>query len=307
MLTIKQDIIDSSLLFEAVIDDNIRKLINQVKQSGNPKAMDDLKSLFKTLEIKIDKLDPSVLRTYDLKDSDEKKIAEKLYDKAKTTECACFFLKDGVVYVCFYNNNFKTIKSKGISDVWDVKNVIIGEGWGKFTKPALFKHSDEMWVINRSKISSNKLKRERYEAKLGMWENTPKFYEKVKEQNIARYKAAIAKAKAAKGDIKKFYDKFLEVQEKYSNYLTTITPDVIFDRRNYALRKSMDSVDYYIRSLFNDITDIASTLDDIKLYGHESYLVREYNRNESCFNSDYDKVIVNFNEIEEELKRINQK
>ena len=306
MLTIKQDIIDSSLLFEAVIDDNIRKLINQVKQSGKPKAMDDLKALFKTLEIKIDKLDPSVLRTYDLKDSDEKKIAEKLYDKAKTTECACFFLKDGVVYVCFYNNNFKIIKSKDVEDNYDVKKVIIGEGWGKFTKPALFKHADEMWVINRSKISSNALKRERYEAKLGMWENTPKFYEQVKEQNLRRYKAAIAKAKAAKGDIKKFYDKFLEVQEKYSNYLTTITPEVIFNRRNCALRNAMDSADYYIRSLFNDITDIASSLDDIKSYGQESYLIREYNRNENRFNDDYDKVIQNFNEIEEALKTIKQ-
>lgn len=306
MLTIKQDIIDSSLLFEAVIDDNIRKLINQVKQSGKPKAMDDLKALFKTLEIKIDKLDPSVLRTYDLKDSDEKKIAEKLYDKAKTTECACFFLKNGVVYVCFYNNNFKIIKSKDVEDNYDARKVIIGDSWGKFTKPALFKHADEMWAINASKVSSNILKRERYDAKLGMWENTPKFYEQVKAQNLKRYKEAITKAKAAKGDIKTFYDKLVKVQEKYYNYLTTINPTVIFDRKNFELRNVMDSINYYLRILLDNINDISNVIEEIKVYGDDSYLLRDYNRKESRFNDNYDAIIKDFNKIEEILKTIKQ-
>lgn len=306
MLTIKQDIIDSSLLFEAVIDDNIRKLINQVKQSGKPKAMDDLKALFKTLEIKIDKLDPSVLRTYDLKDSDEKKIAEKLYDKAKTTECACFFLKDGVVYVCFYNNNFKIIKSKDVEDNYDVKKEIIGDSWGKFTKPALFKHADEMWVINRSKVSSNALKRERYEAKLGMWENTPKFYEQVKAQNLKRYKEAITKAKAAKGNIKTFYDKLLKAQEKYYNYLTTINPAVMFDRKSGELRNAMDSANYYLRVLFDKIEGISRVIEEIKEYGDDSYLLRDYNRKESHFNDNYNAIIEIFDKIEDILKTIKQ-
>lgn len=306
MLTIKQDIIDSSLLFEAVIDDNIRKLINQVKQSGNPKDMDDLKALFKTLEIKIDKLDPSVLRTYDLKDSDEKKIAEKLYDKAKTTEVACFFLKNGVVYVCFYNNRFKIIRSKGVNDEWDIKKEIIGDSWGKFTKPALFKHADEMWAINRSKVSSNALKRERYEAKLGMWENTPKFYEQIKAQNLKRYKEAITKAKAAKGDIKTFYDKLLKAQEKYYNYLTTINPAVMFDRKSGELRNAMDSANYYLRVLFDNIDDISNVIEEIKVYGDDSYLLRDYNRKESRFNDNYNAIIENFDKIEDILKTIKQ-
>jgi hypothetical protein len=304
MLSIKQDIIESFLLLEDVINDNIRMLINQVKQSENDNAVHNLKVLFRNLEIKVDKLDPSVLRVYDLKDSDEKRIAEKLYDKAKTKDAACFFLKDGVVYVCFFNNIFYIVGSKNVKDDWDVKKKLFNDAWGKFTKPALFKHADEMWVINTLKISTKELRSERKEAQSGRWENTPKFYEKVKEQNLNRYKAVIAKAKAAKGDIKTFYDKFLKVQEQYSNYLSTIDHTIIFSKKAGSLRNAMDNANYYLRCLFDNIGNIAETLDEIKSYGEDSYLVREYNRLENRFNNNYESVIKNFSEIEEALKMI---
>lgn len=287
MLTIKQDIFESQNIFEAVIDDNIRSLINQVKNSGNKNF--DLRDLFKRFTVKIDQIDPSILRVFNLKKSSELKTAEKLYTKSKNdNKSILFFVKDGIVLYSFFLGNLKLIPSKEYPDEYSILK------WEKPTKAKLFEISTEVWVLNTEKISTSQLKRDRYNAKLGIWENTPEFYKQVKEQNIKRYKAAKTNMNISSGGIKKYYKRFLSIQQIYTKYLNDLDLTLLTSS-NYKLRDAFERANYNIGKLFEYIARMKEEIDSNKKYYDDAPLtgweLRDFQRLENSFETTYKEIL----------------
>lgn len=291
MLTIKQDIFESQNIFEAVIDDNIRSLINQVKNSGNKTF--DLRDLFKRFTVKIDQIDPSILRVYNLKKSSECKSAEKLYTKSKNdNSLILFFIKDGIVLYSFFSNNLKLIPSKKYPDEFTMNRIVLD--WDKPTKAKLFEVSTEVWVLNAEKISTSKLKLDRYNAKLGMWKNTPEFYKQVKEQNIKRYEAAKTNMSISSGGIKKYYKQFLSVQQTYTQYLNDLDLNLLTSS-NYKLRDAFERANYNIGKLFEYIARMKEEIDSNEKYYDGAPLtgwgLRDFQRLQNSFESTYKEIL----------------
>ena len=222
MLTIKESLEYDNIICEALFEKHMKKVVDQLDKLGiKPKAF------FSSCGFMVDKIDASRVRVIHEPEESIKKIREAMEDD----DYAVFAIKDDLVCCVWIKGRWIFIPTeKGQTfDSWSARRDSPLYKWYENSRSIkaqsrMVEHSDEAWIVNaKGVLSKREIQNERSKSKYGMWENTPEFYAKVLEQNLARYKKKIQMMRMEKGSL---FEKLVEDIEKFIPKVTALLFDM---------------------------------------------------------------------------------
>lgn len=230
----EQEQLFESILNEAVFEKHIDRIIQQLKKFGNDKTY--IKKFFTELGVNAADIDASRVKVYYDVDNTAKRAVKNALDEQDKLIVGLTNNKFGEQVVAAIwvptvnsygeNNKGKTLllpSEEGmLYGLFVYKNPLYNyTESSKAKRYIMFDNCNEIWIIDVSGMRSAVLKRERENARKGMWTNTPEFYASVVKKNMERYKKLITKAKIEKGS--EFTELMKEIEEVNKQLMETFT------------------------------------------------------------------------------------
>jgi hypothetical protein len=314
MLTIKESLEYDNIICEALFEKHMKKIVDQLDKLGiKPKA------LFSACGFMVDKVDASRVRVIHEPEESIKKIREAMEDN----DYVVFLVKDDLVCCAWIKSHwvFLPTKKDHTFDSWSSRRDSPLYNWyetGRSIKAQsrIVEHADEVWVVNAKGVLSKKeLQSDRQKAKYGVWENTPEYYAKVLEQNLARYKKKIQLARMEKGSL---FEKLVEDIEKFIPKVTAL----LFDMHknigqgkwgsSYRISENISELNRlatnFLYSL-NRIVQNKKSHDEWNVVGYSSstYNLRAYNEEMDSLRESIKKAQDLYDNIQEMIKDFESK
>ena len=224
-----EDIIDESILNEALSEPHLLELVDQIKK--NKKDLDLKRLLFNWFEIKWDNIDSSNVREYLKLDKEALTTARNVIAGRNNEVKGILLLRNAkgeYTHIISYKKDYLYLGERA-------GYRIFGPRWSEERSSELMymvEHCDSFvaiiwdgdWNWERSKLQS-----ERRQARAGMVLNTPEYYEDIAKENLARYKKIIAQNRANRlassnaefekidADVEAIVMKTLKLTQQYRN------------------------------------------------------------------------------------------
>ena len=279
MRTIKESLEYDNIICEALFEKHMKKIVDQLEKIGiKPKT------LFSSLGFMVDKIDASRVRVIHEPDEQIKKIREAMDNQ----DYVVFAVKDNLVCSVWIKNRWVFIPTENgqTFDSWSARRDSPLYKWyesGRSIKAQsrIAEHADEVWIINaKGVLSKRELQNDRYKAKDGMWENTPEYYAKVLEQNLARYKKKIQMMRMEKGSL---FEKLVEDIEKFIPKVTAL----LFDMHkniglgkwgsNYRISENISELNRLATNFLYSLNRIVQNKKSHEEWNRDGYSVSTYN------------------------------
>jgi hypothetical protein len=314
MLTIKESLEYDNIICEALFEKHMKKIVDQLDKLGiKPKA------LFSACGFMVDKVDASRVRVIHEPEESIKKIREVMEDN----DYVVFAIKDDLVCCAWIKSHwvFLPTKKGHTFDSWASRRESPLYDWYESARSIkgqsrMVEHADEVWIVNAKGVLSKKeLQNERSKAKYGVWENTPEYYAKVLEQNLARYKKKIQLMRMEKGSL---FEKVVKDIEEFIPKVTTLLFDM---HKNIGLGKwgSSHRISENISELNRLATNFLYSLNRIVQnkksheewnrdgYSASTYNLRAYNEELDSLRESITKAQKLYNDILEMIKEFESK
>ena len=286
MLTIKESLEYDNIICEALFEKHMKKVVDQLNKFGHTP-----KELFSRLGFMVDKIDASRVRViHDPEDS-----MSKIVKAMEEQDTVVFAIKDDLVCCVWVSgqragwcwlpthNSHKEYAldswaSRRDSPLYKWYN---GSHRSVKSEAGMLEHADEVWVVNaKGVLNKRKLQNERSKAKYGMWENTPEFYAKVLEQNLARYKKKIHAMRMEKGSL---FEKVVKDIEEFIPKVTTL----LFDMHkniglgkwgsNYRISENIQELNRLATNFLYSLNRIVQNKKSHEEWNRDGYSASTYN------------------------------
>ena len=321
MRTIKESLEYDNIICEALFEKHMKKVVDQLIKCGHkPKV------LFEKCGFMVDKIDASKVRViYDPEES-MNKIVKAMEDPYN----AVFAIKNDIICCVWLSTGGRTGWSflptkpehKDLPfDSYLARRDSPLYSWyegGRSVKSEarMLEHADEVWIVNaKGALHKRALRDERYEAKRGMWENTPEYYAKVLKQNLERYRRKIHLIRMEKGSL------FEGIVKEIEDFIPKVTELLLDMHKNIGQDKwgSNYGISERISDLNRLATNFLSTLNRIVQnkrshdewnrpgFSTSNYNLRAYNDEMDQLRESIKTAKEKYNEIKEKIKEFESK
>lgn len=279
MRTIKESLEYDNIICEALFEKHMKKIVDQLDKLGvKPKA------LFSACGFMVDKIDASRVRViHDPEDS-----MSKIVKAMENDDYVVFAIKDDLVCCAWIKSHwvFLPTKKGHTFDSWASRRESPLYDWGESGRSIkgqsrMVEHADEVWIVDAKGVLSKKeLQNDRYRAKQGVWENTPEYYAKVLEQNLARYKKKIQMMRMEKGSL------FEKVVKDIEGFIPKVTA-LLFDMHknigqgkwgsNYRISENISELNRLATNFLYSLNRIVQNKKSHEEWNRDGYSASTYN------------------------------